>query len=89
MPLALTGMNEWKQENKRSPRAENRPYHSGAAKVGPNSLKFQMDAKVHSTPRCRTFTFSVNFGQTCGHVPARFAKRADMPMLQRRIWRWV
>ena len=34
--------------------------------------------------RRRIFHFSVHFGLTCRHDPARFAKRADMCLLQRR-----
>ena len=55
--------------------------------LGTNSLKFQVGQrapKVHQTPRGRIFHFSVHFGLTCRHVPARFAKRADLCLLRRR-----
>ena len=57
------------------------PCHPGAAKVGPNSLKFQMDAKVHLTPASQEFslfgpfwpdvqTCPCTFSETCRHVSA-------------------
>ena len=42
------------------------PCHPNAAKVGPNSLKFQMDAKVHPTPRAAGVLSLSRTGQSFG-----------------------
>ena len=69
---------------KRPPRAEASSCPPGAAKVWSQFVEIQLDAKVLGTPRRRILYFSVHFGQTCKHVPARFVKRADMCLLWRR-----